>query len=1005
LDESAGAQGVEICLLGPLEVRVGGERASIAGTKQRSVLALLALAANNVVSTDSLIDQVWGETAAPAVRRSLQVYVSNLRKVLADGARIESRGGGYILEIEPDRVDLTRFGRLVREGRLALEQGKVDVASSRFRGALDLWRGTPLSDLMFEAFASAHIERLEQEQLAVLEDRIDADLALGRHFQIAPEIGDLVAENPMRERLRAQLMLAFYRCGRQADALNEYRKGRDLLIEQLGVEPSAELQALERAILDHDEAIDAQPVSLGEEPAGADADADRPVERPSTPTNLQRQLTSFVGRERELVEIKELLVSSRLVTLTGPGGSGKTRLAVAVASELLCRFPDGVWFVDLAPLADGALVGVTVAGVLGVRDDSGRSTIETLVDSVRGREMLIVIDNCEHVIDSVAKVADALLRSCPSASLLATSREPLGISGEHVYRVPTLQVPSEEDADLIALVDSDAVRLFVARVAQHTHAFALDPTNAPAIARVCRRLDGIPLALELAAAKLRWIGLDEVEARLSQRFLLLTGGLRTALPRQRTLRALIDWSWELLTDAEKMVLARLSVFAGSWDLDAAEGVLPARDVEAWEVFGLLEILVDKSLVQIDDTAGFVRYRLLESVREYARERLAEFGDTESAAAASRHRDYYLALAETAAPHLTSHGQTEWLDRLDCEHDNLRAAIGRSLSEPHSDRGIRLAVALQWFWQFRGPAAAGAEVLTLLLDRPDAQELTVIRGRALVALAALLIVTGDSRTGRSRAEEALLISRSRGDRSLEAQAMAVLAWVCFRLGQVSDALAFTDAGLKVARLSGDIDATTRLLNARGIALGMDGDVPRALACFREARDLCRESGNDIRVTALLCNLGYNELAIGDLDAARTDLRMALSTALASRDPASANAACNLGLVELVSGDWIAARSLFARALSTARRSGDQNQAAYALFGMALTTLDPDQAVTLHGASDALFDQLGERYERFEAKLRTADRDGRRKQLGVHAFVTAYEAGRSLSRDEAMALALR
>ena len=978
---------------------------ALAGAKQRSVLAILALEANRLVSTDLLLDQIWGDGAGRGARRSLQVYVSNLRKILGDGARIESQRDGYVLEIEPEQLDLHRFARLVGAGRTARGQGALELAAALLREALDLWRGPPLADFTYEPFASAHIERLQQERLAVLEDRIEADLELGRHAQVVPELGDLVADNPLRERLRAQLMLALYRCDRQAEALNACKKGRELLAEQLGIEPALELQELERAILDHDTALDAPTFVPVIDRLAEDSGSFRLTERPTASSNLPAQLTSFVGRERELAEIGRLLGSSRLVTLSGPGGSGKTRLALHVAGEVLHRFREGVWLADLSPLADAALVATTVASALGVREDAGRSMIDALIDAVRDRNLLVVIDNCEHVIDTVAKVADALLRSCPAVELLATSREPLGISGEHVYRVPSLHVPDADEADLNVLVASDAVRLFAERVAQHKAGYALDSVNAPTIARVCRRLDGIPLAIELGAAKLRSISLDEIETRLDQRFRLLTGGVRTALPRQQTLQALIDWSWDLLTKAEQLVLARLGVFAGSWDLEAAEVVACGAGIEAWEVLDLLGALVDKSLVQTDDTSGTVRYRLLETVRDYSNAKLAERGEDEPRATKARHRSHYLVLAESAAPHLISDGQTEWLDRLELDHDNFRTALAYSLIDSDPEPGMRLAIALQWFWQFRVPAVEGAEILTLLLDRPDTQTPTVMRGRALAVLAALLIESSNARAGSSRGDELLAISRAQGDRNLEAQALTVLSWACFRLGNFVDALALADEGLAAARLVGDIDLTTRLLNARGIVLGLRGENSGARACFQEARDLCRQTGNGIRVTALLNNRGYFALAAGELDAARADLSEALSIALASHDPVSANACCNLGLVECVDGNLIAARSLFTQALSTARHSGDQNQAAFDIFGLALTTADPEHAAMIHGAADALFDQQGDSYEPVEAELREADHTRIREQLGADAFDAAYQTGRNLRRDEAIALALQ
>lgn len=1005
LDRSAGRQAIEVRVLGPLEVRVDEEPASLGGVKQRAVLAVLALSANSVVSTDLLIDQVWGESAGPGTRHALHVYLANLRKVLGDGARIEARGNGYVLEIETDYLDVRRFERLVGEGRAALGRGDHRLAAQMLHEALDLWRGEPLADFTYESFAAADIERFQQQRLAALEDRIEADLALGRHKQVVLELGDLVADNPLREGLRRQLVLALYRCGRQADALSMCKDGRQRLVEELGIEPSRELQDLERAILDHDGVLDAPtfvPVIDGLDRASASFGL---AELTIANNNLPGQLTSFVGRERELAEINALLAFSRLVTLTGPGGSGKTRLALHVAGDALPRFSDGVWVADLAPLADAALVTATLAGALRVREDAARPTIETLIDAVRDRELLIVIDNCEHVIDAVAKLADALLRSCSAVALLATSREPLGVSGEHVYRVPTLDVPDAEEADLDVLTASDAVRLFAERVAQHQAGYALDSANAPIVARVCRRLDGIPLAIELAAARLRSVSMDELEARLDQRFQFLTGGIRTALPRQQTLQALIDWSWDLLTAAEQIVLTRLGVFAGSWDLEAAEFVAAGASIDTCEVLGLVGALVDKSLVQVDDASGVMRYRLLEIVREYANSKLVERGDEETAAANARHRDCYLALAESAAPHLITHRQTEWLDRLELEYGNLRTALAYSMSDSESEPGMRLAIGLKWLWQFRGPAAEGAEILRRLIKRPDAN-IPTLRGNAMVALAALLIETGEAHAASACADEALAIGRGKHDRNLEAEGLSALSIACLRPGNIDAALALADEGLAVARLVGDADLIARLLNTRGIALAQNGDNSGAQACYEEARDLCRQTGNRIHVAAVLNNLAVTELTAGDLGAARADLSEALTIERTTHDNSSMNAMFNLGLVEYLDDAHAQARALFTEVLSTARRAGDEHHAAYAVLGLALTTTaGPERSGTIHGAADKLFEHLGENLELIEAELRDADQARLRKALGAEAFDAAYFAGRTLSRDEAVALALQ
>jgi len=391
-------------------------------------------------------------------------------------------------------------------------------------------------------------------------------------------------------------------------------------------------------------------------------------------TNLPAQASSFIGREGELAAVRALVGGSRLVTLTGAGGAGKTRLGLQVAAGMLDGAGDGVWFADLAPLADPDLVAVTLADVLGIRQDPGLPVLDALVEAVGGRSLLVLLDNCEHVIGACAKLADALLRNCPNLALLATSREPLGIDGERIYRVPSMRTPAD-GADPDAIRASEAVRLLADRAASQGVALAWDESAAEVAGRICRRLDGIPLAIELAAARLRGMPAAELEARLDQRFAILTGGSRAGLARQQTLRAMVDWSWELLNPGEQAVLARLSVFAGGFGLAAAEAVAADEDVPTGEILGQLGALVDKSLVQFDHAgAGPVRYRLLETVRQYAAGRLDALGPAAAGAARLAHRDYYLALAEAAAPHLVASDQAAWLDRFDAELGNLRAAI-------------------------------------------------------------------------------------------------------------------------------------------------------------------------------------------------------------------------------------------------------------------------------------------------------------------------------------------
>ena len=729
------------------------------------------------------------------------------------------------------------------------------------------------------------------------------------------------------------------------------------------------------------------------------------ADNPGLLNSLPARVSSFIGREAELAEVRALLGGSRLVTLTGAGGAGKTRLGLQVAAGLADDAGDGVWFADLAPLQDPDLVAVTVADVLGVRLEPGLPVLEAVVEALAGRSLLVLVDNCEHVVETCAKLADALLRGCPGLALLATSREPLGIDGEQVYRVPSLGTPAEDD-DAQAIRTSEAVRLLADRAAAQGVPLASDEKTAAVAGRICRRLDGIPLAIELAAARLRVLPVPELEARLDERFALLTGGSRAALPRQRTLRAMVDWSWELLTGAERAVLARLSTFAGGFGLAAAEAVAAGPDVPAAEVLGQLGALVDKSLVQFDDTGtGPGRYRLLETVRQYAAERLDGLGPAAAGAARLAHRDYYLALAEEACPQLIGAGQAAWLDRLDAEVGNLRAAIAFSPTEADPEPGLRLAASLREFWLARGHAAEGADALQALLNTPTAQEATLPRARALATAAHLLQQTGGYSIAGDYCEEALAIARAAGDDYLVAELLYVRAWLLVRQGQPDAALSLIESGLGLARGLGEPHLTARLCSARAYATNVAGDPAGAARDNAEALRLFRQAGDRLQAGTQLCNLSDYDLWTGDLDAARRHLAESLDIARALNARHSAVIGTfNLGLAEYLSGSPAAAEALFSEALGLARRMGMKRHTAYALIGVALAGrggADPGWSARLHGTADQALADLGHALHPLEARLAGLDRERLRAALGAEAFEAEYAAGRALDPAQVLA----
>jgi predicted ATPase/class 3 adenylate cyclase len=734
----------------------------------------------------------------------------------------------------------------------------------------------------------------------------------------------------------------------------------------------------------------------------------RSLDNPKLWNNLPAQPSNFVGREAELAEVRRLITTSALVTLTGPGGAGKTRLALQAAAEMLDGSGDGVWFADLAPLQDAEFVAVTVANVLGIREDPARLLSEIIVAAIGTRSMLLVLDNCEHVIDACAKLADALLRNCPRIVLLATSREPLGIDGEYVHRVPSLETP-EAGSDADAIRTSEAVQLFTDRAAQHGVPTAWDEQAISVVGRICRRLDGIPLAIELGAARLRVMSVTELDARLDQRFSILTGGSRTSLPRQQTLLAVVDWSWELLNAAERCVFARLSVFAGGFDLAAAEAVAACADVSIDEVVGHVGALVNKSLVQFDNGGtGLARYRLLETVRQYATRQLAALSELAATDAESAHRNHYLVVAEAAAPHLTAGDQADWLDRLDLELDNLRAAIAFSLKQADLEPGIRLATSLRVFWKARGHAAEGVDALRALLDRPAAGGATLVRARALATAAYLLEQTGGYALAQRYCDDALVIARSAGDDYLVADVLAIRAFVLLRQGQHGNALAPIESGLTLARGINEPHLTARLLAVRSYAVDVEGD---HVGSARDAGDsllLFRQAGDHREVGTMLGNLGYAELSIGDLAVARAHLHESLDIFRALHDHYGiVYETFNLGLAEYLGGSRATAAGLFAESLDVARRVRMQAGTAYALIGVALAASGEAEMVRsarLHGAAAAALSMLGETVEPLEGSLRDRDCERLRAAMGAAAFDAEYAAGRVMPQDEIVDLAL-
>lgn len=648
----------------------------VGGRKERALLALLVVNANSVVSVDRMADELWGDDPPRSATKTVRSYVSRLRKHLKLGADIETRGSGYALVVDRSAIDAARFEDLLESG-LARQRGGAHVlAAENLAAALAEWRGPALAGLEDHPFAQLEAARLETRRLEAIEAKVASDLELGRHLRLVAELEQLVVAHPFREAFWRYLMLALYRSGRQADALRTFQEASRRLGEELGIEPSAELRELEESILLQDVTL----IAVTDAPVATD--------------NLPMPRDSFVGREAELTEISRLIGDYRCVTLTGVGGSGKTRLGIEAARAALDSHPDGARYVELATTNAPDAVAEQVLLAFGEPGSHASDPAGVLIDYVRARHLVLVLDNCEHLIAPVAELADRLLNGCPRLSIIATSREDLGIAGEAVFRVPTLDVPATgETVDTVR--ETEAVRLLTDRVRAHVRDFAVDDDNAEAVGTVCRKLDGIPLAIELAAARMRTVTIRELAARIDDRLTLLTKGARTAPLRQQTLRATIDWSHDLLTPDAKRVFRRVGVFSGPWTFDAAYAVASNGEPPA-ETVEFIGELVDKSLVERIPTG---RYRLLETIRQFAFEQLVLGG--EAPLIAQRHRDWYLETARREGPELQGADQQPAWTRLEQDHDNLRAAIQWSLDSGDADGALDLVGSLGYFWMVRG----------------------------------------------------------------------------------------------------------------------------------------------------------------------------------------------------------------------------------------------------------------------------------------------------------------
>ncbi|MFE6165042.1 BTAD domain-containing putative transcriptional regulator [Streptomyces sp. NPDC056486] len=1030
----------------------------MSGVRLRTLLIRLALEAGRTVSIGSLAAALWPDDLPVNSAHAVQSLVSRLRRALPTGTPLESSTNGYCLDIPQDAVDSLLFEKLAREGSRALQKGEPQDAIRVLDEALGLWRGEPLASMSASAYMTGTVARLEELRLTALEDRATARVQTESELpRLIADLESLAALHPHRERLRTLLVRALHADGRSAEALGAYEQFRTWLANQLGTDPSRDLQETHLEVLRGHQGSVQQ--LLG-----------------SRRDNLRAELTSFVGREPERERLSAQSADSRLITLVGTGGTGKTRLAKAVAGDLVDGTPGGVWLVELAAVTNDEDVSPAVLAALGIRavglseaSGSPRAVTDQLVEALSAVPTVLVLDNCEHVVGAVAHLADELLGQCPQLTILATSREPLGILGESLFPVPPLGLP-EPGAPTQEVVNRPAVRLFTDRAARVRPDFTVTDENAGTVAEICRRLDGLPLAIELAAARLRTLSVEQLAARLDDRFRVLTGGSRTARPAHRTLRAVVAWGWDLLDDEERHIAESLAVFPDTISLEAAESLGELGD----RTLDTLASLVEKSVLQAVDGPE-VRFRMLETLRAYGLERLAEAGSVDRTRRA--HARYFLRLAESAEPHLRSgSGQVRWARTLATERDNLVAALHFACESQDADTAVRLGAAQWYFWVQRGEHAQAARHLQSALDVPGdvAPEI-----RAVAATGYLLnsIFSGDSTNARdglviqaasdrpppaerpqSGSYPALplltpLLAWISGDseaglRAIDALPSAPEPWTRAMLwltrsmltlnsGDPQEGCRALRASAREFRLIGERWGLATSLTHLGIVLMSQGEFDESVAALTEAMVPARELGGDDSQRIWLAvshrQAGHTDIArevlqsvvagpssarhvrlarlnLGDMARLDGELEEAVQQYALARDVAAPDTFDDSAFgvlywtgnahITLTQGDLTTARPMLRRALTAAHAAADM--LLVAMVGVAVAQLlhhcrDAEAAATVLGAAHVLRgspDAANTDVSRLTESL-TAE-------LGDAAYPAAYDHGRSLGRDDAVAL---
>jgi predicted ATPase/DNA-binding SARP family transcriptional activator/DNA-binding CsgD family transcriptional regulator len=1000
---------MRVWLLGGFRITVGSriiEERAWRLKKAGALVKLLVLTPDHRLHREQAIDTLWPDSGRKTASNSLRKTLHAARRTLdpdAGSRYLASRDGQLFLHPEgPLWVDIEVFGEMAATARRARDP-------AAYRAAIELYAGDLLPEDRYEVWAEERREELLQTYLGLLMDLAKILEERGEYGLAVEALRQVLAQEPTSEETHSHLMRLYMLSGRPERAIKQYARLKMSLARELGTEASPSTQRLHEVI------------AAGEFPSVSATGRTLEVGRAAEPSdtgkhNLPAPRNSFVGREREMTEIKRELAMTRLLTLMGAGGSGKTRLALEVARDLVGAYPDGVWLVELAGLSEGDLVPQAVAAALGVKERPGQPFPVTLVELLRAKQTLLVVDNCEHLLKATAGLVDILLDSCPHLRILATSREALNVTGEVRLSVPALYVPDPQDTSSVEKVEgSESVRLFVERACQRAPTFALTSGNVEAVAEICRKLDGIPLALELAAARVGVLAVTEIASRLGDSLKLLTGGGRTVVPRQRTLRGALDWSYELLLEAEKKLFMRLSVFAGGWTLEASEAVASGEGVEEGEVLDLLSGLVEKSLVVAEPTTeGGVRYRLLELVRQYAQEKLTDGKDAD--VVHHRHAAFFLTLAQQAEPELTGPEQTKWLERLDADHDNLRAAISWSSEAGKVELELRLGCALRRFWHRRGHLSEGLRWL-LPLRSCTARESVLVK--VLEGTGWLAEMQGNYELAEEMFQTSLRLYKRLGDEKGIAISRGSLGWVALVRGDIDGATKLLRASLEVLRPLKDEREGDReirvldrelacVLNSFGAVASSEGEQASAVARYQEALRLARRVG-DVQVIAIsLNNLGFTRLVYREPESATLLFEEALARAQEVRDTLLiANVLINLAFAALIQEDHRRVRALIEECFPLLQKAGEKQLLAECLettAAMAGAQEKSERAARLWGAAEALREKIRAPLPAEEWVILKPYLDAARARLDEGAWERELAEGSEMRLKEAVEYAL-